>query len=131
MREIRKIGAPNSCFEFMYVHYNPGGVGLSVKELGQLFEIFESLEECVSFHDHLHYFPQMAVQPRPWHELQGYSRAGTYTGQADFDVYNARLAFSIRGLLEQYRDTDNASFKVPRIEVKAYRSQSDREPHIL
>jgi hypothetical protein len=126
VREIRKIGAPNSCFEFMYVHYNSGGVGLSVKDLGQLFEMFENLEECVSFHDHPHYFPEAAVQPRPCHELLGHSRA-----EIDFDVYNASLAFSVRVLFEEYRDKYNASFKVPRIEVKAHHCQSDRERQIL
>jgi hypothetical protein len=110
VRETRKIGAPNSCFEFMSVYYNPGGVGLNVKGLGQLFEIFENLEEFVCFHDHVRCYPQLA------------RHGSIYMGPVHFDVFAAGLSPSVRELFVEYRDKYNPSFKIPKINEKIHPS---------
>ncbi len=113
--EDQKIAAPNSCFEFMSVHYKPGGVGLNgLKGLGQLFEVFENLEEFVCFHDHVRCFPPLARLEIPGSN----SRAGNYMGPVLFDVFAAGLGPSARELLVEYRDKYNPSFKVPIINEK-------------
>ena len=110
MRDIRNIGASSNCFEFMSVHYSHGGVGLNVKRLGQLFEIFENLEEFVCFHDRVRCYPQVE---RP---ILG------PVHPAHFDVFAAGLGPSVRELFVEYRTKYNPSFKVPKIKEKMLRS---------
>jgi hypothetical protein len=102
MRDIRKIGASSCCFEFMSIRYNPGGIGLNVKKLGQLFEIFENLEEFVCVRDRVRYNPQFARPEFP------------YLGPAHCDVFAAGLGPSARKLFVEYRAKYNQSFKVPK-----------------
>lgn len=100
-RDIRKIGAPNSCFEFMSVCYNlPEGVWQSVKGLGRLFEILENLEEFVCFHKHVRCYPQLARPALPGSN----SRPRISMAPVPFDVFAAGLGPSVRELFVEYRD---------------------------
>jgi hypothetical protein len=115
VRDIKSIGVLEVCFQFMCMVCCPTGDD-GVKRLGRLFEMFENLGECVSFHDNTLNFSELALFPMPWNEVGGSnSGTGTYIGSPDLEVCEGASPILIRQLLEDYRDRYNQSFKVPRV----------------